>query len=129
MVVTPDRPLAVIWRWADEAPDRMAIAGVSTLLTYTQFKAAIVATAGVLRLRGVRPGDRVLIAAGNNAACVVLLFAVQLLEAWPAVINARVAPAEFIAMQACITPRLAVFAVEDAPAAVALGKVRGSCAM
>lgn len=125
----PDQPLADLWRWAREAPDRTAIAGVTRALTYSQLQSAVVETAEELQKRDVRSGDRVLIVAENNVTCVVLLFAAQLLEAWPAVVNARVALGEFVAMRACATPRLAIFAVEDAPAALVLAKSlqQGSC--
>lgn len=121
-MTAPDRPLAVLWQWAEDAPLRPAIAGTSRSLTYAQLKTSIVQAAESLRTRGVRPDDRVLIAAENNVACVVLLFAVQLLEAWPALINARIALGEFVAMQACTTPRLVIFAIEDAPAAAHLAR-------
>ena len=65
----------------------------------------------------MRPGDRVMIAAENTVACVALLYATQLLQAYPAILNPRAARAEVAALRACCAPRLTVFAVEDAPAA------------
>jgi long-chain acyl-CoA synthetase len=71
----------------------------------------------MLSTRGVRSGDRVLIVSENNAATVALFFAVQVLEAWPSIVNARVPWREIEQMHDTVDARCIVFATDDAPAA------------
>jgi len=69
---------------------------------------------------GVTPGQRVLIVSENDVATPLLLIAAQRMGAWPALANARVAPAELAAMRQCVSPRLTIYATEASPAAASL---------
>ena len=73
-----------------------------------------------LRQAGVTPGQRVLIVSENDVATPLLLLAAQRIGAWPALANARVAPAELAAMRQCVSPRLTVYATDASPAAASL---------
>ncbi|MFI9327171.1 amino acid adenylation domain-containing protein [Kitasatospora sp. NPDC052868] len=56
----PQPPVHEVFaRWADREPDRLALAGGGTELTYGRLAAVSAAVAGLLAGHGVRPGDRV----------------------------------------------------------------------
>ncbi|MBI3548918.1 MAG: acyl--CoA ligase [Elusimicrobia bacterium] len=68
--------------WAAAAPDRPAIVCGGETVTYAQMKARVEAAAGFLLRRGVRPGDRVVLSAGNSSPrCVLGHLAIHLLGA------------------------------------------------
>ena len=115
-----DTPLAAVSRAAGDWPHQPAIGDKRRTLSFGELRAAILGLAATLAGRGVRQGDRVIIAAENTVACVGLLYAVQVLGAWPAIMNPRIARGEAAALRACCAPRLVVFAVDDAPAALEL---------
>ncbi|HSV35080.1 MAG TPA: class I adenylate-forming enzyme family protein [Ramlibacter sp.] len=87
---------AYSWRWAELA---------ERILHATRALAAL----------GVRAGDRIVIVSENSAATVVLLIAAQTLQAWPAVLNARLPAAELRRMAECADPRWLLFSLEDSP--------------
>jgi acyl-CoA synthetase (AMP-forming)/AMP-acid ligase II len=107
-----------ILRWAREAPARVAFTdSARRALTYGEFASAIDAAAELLIARGIRAGDRVLIVGENSLGGVVLMFAAQRIDAWPAMVNARVSAREIAAMGDAAAARVKVFVVEDSPAA------------
>jgi long-chain acyl-CoA synthetase len=122
---TDDRPLAAVARGSAHRPHQPALIDSRKSLSFARLRAVILELAAILQQRGVGPGDRVMIAAENTMACVALLYAVQLLSAWPAILNPRSARAEVAALRDCCAPRLTVFAVDDAPAALELSKETG----
>lgn len=102
-------------------------------LSYGALETAVADAAACLRGQGVRPGDRVLLAAENCALFVVVLLAVVRLRAWCVPVNARMGASELDAIIAHAGPRACVFttaASADAQAhAVRLGAVeRGKVA-
>ncbi|WP_242525545.1 alpha/beta fold hydrolase [Pseudomonas fluorescens] len=111
-------PLAcdVVHRWASATPFAPALSDASRSLDYRQLAQAVEEMARLLSSQGVVPGDRVLIVAENNIAAVVALFATQSLNAWPAVVNARLPSAEMDGMKALIEPRISLYAVADSDA-------------
>ncbi len=119
-------PLQTLRRWAEVAPDQQAVADADRSLTYSELNLAVTAAARRLELQGVQRADRVLIVAENNVATVVLLFAAQQLQAWPAIVNARAAPREIMAMRSCAAPSCVVYAVDGAQAALDLAVIEGA---
>ena len=64
---------------------------------------------------GVRAGDRLVLVSENSASTLVLLLAAQSLQAWPAVLNARLPLAELKRMAQCADPRRLLFSLEGSP--------------
>jgi long-chain acyl-CoA synthetase len=89
----------VVTAWAELLPDHPALIESTGTWTYRQFASAIVDTQNWLRQLGVRPGDRVMIVGENCRAFVTLLLATSGVDAWPVLVNARLAPSELEAIQ------------------------------
>ncbi len=90
----PERTCDVITRWAELSPDHLALVETSGSWTYRQFASAVSDTERWLRDLGVRPGDRVMIVCENCRAFVALLLAAAKLDAWPVLVNSRLAANE-----------------------------------
>lgn len=90
----PERTCDVITRWAELSPDHLALVETSGSWTYRQFATAVAETERWLRELGVRPGDRVMIICENCRAFVALLLAAAKLDAWPVLVNSRLAANE-----------------------------------
>jgi len=111
------RASQVIAHWAEFTPDAPAISDPCRGLSYRELEHAIDRAAQLLLERNVRTGDRVTIVAENNVAAAVYMFATQRVNAWPAIINARLGHREIQGLQECVGSRLTIFAVDGAPAA------------
>ncbi len=90
----PDRISDIFNPWAESSPDRPAVVEASGTWTYGELAAAVAGTRIWLRDLGVRPGDRVVIVCENCRAFVAILFGVASLDAWPVLVNARLAARE-----------------------------------
>jgi long-chain acyl-CoA synthetase len=95
--------------WVRSAPDSPALADAAGAWSYAELQAAVDAAAAWLAELGVRPGDRVLLVSENSRAYVALLFAAARLDAWPVLVNARLATAEIEAIVRHACPRRMVF--------------------
>ena len=95
--------------WVGSAPDSPALADAAGAWSYGELHAAVDAAAAWLAELGVRPGDRVLLVSENCRAYVALLFAASRLDAWPVLVNARLATAEIEAIAQHARPRRMVF--------------------
>src|SRR5271167_1540470 len=84
----------VIKPWEECSPDRPALVEASGSWTYRQLASAVSDTQRWLVDSGVRPGDRVMIVCENCRAYVAILLAVAGLDAWPALVNARLSARE-----------------------------------
>jgi long-chain acyl-CoA synthetase len=90
----PDRISDVIEPWAENSPDRLALVEASGAWTYRQLASAASDAQNWLADSGVRPGDRVMIVCENCRAFVAILLALANLDAWPVLVNARLAASE-----------------------------------
>jgi long-chain acyl-CoA synthetase len=90
----PARVSDVVKTWATLSPDQPALVEKSGTWTYQQLDQAIVVAQQWLRESGVRPGDRVVIVGENCREFVGLFLAVAAVDAWPALVNARVSTRE-----------------------------------
>ena len=77
---------------------------------------------------GVRPGDRVLIAAENSVALVAGFYACSRLDAWALLVNARATPAELARIADDAGIRLGVYTTEVSPDAAAHAPTDGATA-
>lgn len=90
----PNRISDLATRWAETAPDRLAIVDRDGSWRYGELPGIVAATRDWLTQLGIRPGDRVMVVAENCRATVALLLAAAALDAWPLIINARLADRE-----------------------------------
>jgi acyl-CoA synthetase (AMP-forming)/AMP-acid ligase II len=97
-------------------PEHIALIEDARQLTSAQLLQAVDAVTALLRERGVRGGDRVMIVAENSIAQIVLLFATARLDAWALVSNARLSAAELDEIRAHAQPRVVAYAMESGDA-------------
>jgi long-chain acyl-CoA synthetase len=90
----PTRISDVVKHWAEHSPDRTALVEGTGAWTYRQLASAISGAETWLRGLGVRPGDRVMIVGENCRAFVTILLATAGIDAWPVLVNARLAARE-----------------------------------
>jgi acyl-CoA synthetase (AMP-forming)/AMP-acid ligase II len=92
--VASDSPFIHAWllEHAGRRPEAPAVATPTLRLSYGELAARVQALAGHLSARGVRAGDRVLVALPNVPAAVVAPLAVQLLGATSVEVNREWAP-------------------------------------
>jgi acyl-CoA synthetase (AMP-forming)/AMP-acid ligase II len=95
----PDRIGDVIKPWSDSAPDHPALAEASGTWTYRQLSLVVSETQAWLLDSGVRPGDRVMVVCENCRAFVAILLAVAGIDAWPALVSARLSAKEVDAIR------------------------------
>lgn len=121
----PPRIGALVARWAEQRAEQVAVLDTARQLSYAQLAAAIETAAEQFSSRGVRAGDRVMIIAENTVAAVVLMLGAQRLDAWPAIVNARIPAREIGALRACADARLTAYAISDSPASSAHAEADG----
>ncbi|MEE3101428.1 MAG: AMP-binding protein, partial [Pseudomonadota bacterium] len=105
--------------WAERRPDALALVSSRGSRTWAGLEAAIGRMGEALVGRGVGPGDRVMVVTENCAATAAALCALNRLDAWTTLVNARMSAAEIDALAAFGEPRLMLFATGDSPAAAA----------
>jgi len=109
LAALPTRIDAIPRTVAARTPDAPALRDNGRTLTYAALVAEIDACAILLRERGVRPGDRVLLVSENCIAQVALIFAASALGAWIVNLNPRLSAPEVEAIQAHCGARLALY--------------------
>lgn len=97
-------------RWAQKTPHEPALLDGSQCLTYADLEGRIGQAAQFLAEQGLQAGDRVLIVAENDLVAPLVMFGAQALDAWPCIVNARVAAAEMEALRGVVEPRLVIVA-------------------
>ena len=90
----PARISDVLKPWVERSPDRPALVETEGAWTYRELACAIAESETWLRDLGVRPGDRVTVVCENCRAFVAILLALAALDAWPVLVNARLAARE-----------------------------------
>jgi acyl-CoA synthetase (AMP-forming)/AMP-acid ligase II len=113
----PARIGDVVAPWAARTPDKPALVDATGTWTYAELALAIRQARDWLAEAGVRPGDRVLIVSENCRAIAAAILAVADLDAWPVLVNARLAEREIDAIVAHCRPRLALYATAASPQA------------
>lgn len=94
LLALPNCISQVVKPWAQNSPDRPALVEASGTWTYQQLGAAVLQTEIWLKNLGVRPGDRVMIVCENCRAFVAIILALAEIDAWPVLVNARLAARE-----------------------------------
>src|SRR5579863_5964592 len=90
----PKRTCDIIKSWAERSPEQLALVEASGTWTYQELASAVSDAQNWLADSGVRPGDRVMIVCENCRAFVAILLALANLDAWPVLVNARLAASE-----------------------------------
>ncbi len=93
----PDLPLRIsdaITPWAERSPDHLALVETSGSWTYRQLASSVSSTQRWLLDSGVRPGDRVMVVCDNCRSFVAILLALSAIDAWVALVNARLSARE-----------------------------------
>jgi acyl-CoA synthetase (AMP-forming)/AMP-acid ligase II len=90
----PERICDVIKPWAERSPERPALVEASGAWSYRQLASAVSDAQRWLVDSGVRPGDRVMLVCENCRAFVAILLALAEVDAWPALVNARLSARE-----------------------------------
>jgi long-chain acyl-CoA synthetase len=84
----------VIKPWGEEQPERPALVEGESIWNYGQLAAILNKTKNWLLGQGIRPGDRVILAAENSRAFVTLLLAIGELDAWPVPVSGAISASE-----------------------------------
>jgi acyl-CoA synthetase (AMP-forming)/AMP-acid ligase II len=115
----PARIDAILRNAAAHTPNAPALVDAGRTLTYRELAALVDRRADQLRARGVRPGDRVLLASENCADQIALIFAAAAVGAWIVNVNPRLTAPELDAIRDHASARLAVYTAAVSPEAEA----------
>ncbi|MGG7567084.1 class I adenylate-forming enzyme family protein [Rhodovulum sp. DZ06] len=103
----------LVARWAAERPDAIAIEEGARRLTWAELEREVDAVAAALTAAGLRPRDRILLAAENSASAITLVTAANRLDACVSILNARMKASEIQAIADFAQPRLIAFPLVD----------------
>ena len=115
----PERIDSILRNAAARTPAAPALVDAGRTLTYRDLAALVDRRADQLRARGVRPGDRVLLASENCADQIALVFAAAAVGAWIVNVNPRLTAPELDAIRDHAGARLAVYTAAVSPEAEA----------
>jgi acyl-CoA synthetase (AMP-forming)/AMP-acid ligase II len=113
----PERIDAIPRSVAARTPEAPALHEAGRILSYAALVARIDAYADLLRTRGVRTGDRVLLVSENCSAQVAMIFAASSAGAWIVNLNPRLSAPEVDAIQVHCGARVAVYTAAVSPEA------------
>ncbi len=119
LAALPARIDSILRNAAARTPDAPALVDAGRTLTYRDLADLVDRRADQLRARGVRPGDRVLLASENCADQVALIFAAAGLKAWIVNVNPRLTAPELDAIREHAGARLALYTAAVSPEAEA----------
>lgn len=114
----PRRVSDKINSWIRNSPTATALQEEKRTWNYAQLGQAISAAREHLEKHGVRPGDRIMLIAENCCALVAFMLAASELDAWVAIINARLSAREIDEIQRDCEPRHLIYTVECSPEAL-----------
>ncbi len=101
----PERLSTQVLQFGESHPGREALVEGNVHWSYAELAREVRAATDWLRELGVRPGDRLMSVGENCRALVVLLLAASELDAWLAIVNARLSAAEVDAIRENCEPR------------------------
>lgn len=90
----PKNVSSVIRPWGESSPDHPALIESSGIWTYGQLNREVAETCQWLRQSGVRAGDRVMLVCENCRVFIAIFLALNEINAWPVLINARLSARE-----------------------------------
>lgn len=108
----PARVSHKIKQWIKKTPDALALNEHSRSWTFAQLGQAIDAARLHLEQHQVRPGDRVMIIGENSCALIAFIMAASEMDAWIAIINARLSKHEIEGIKLDCEPRHIIYTTE-----------------
>ena len=105
----PAKISGILIPWLESSSDRPALVETSGSWTYGQLATAVNEAQAWLVNLGVRPGDRVMLVCENCRAFVAILFALAEIDAWAALVNARLSAREVDEIRAHCGARRVIF--------------------
>jgi long-chain acyl-CoA synthetase len=126
LAALPERISDVVTPWAQKIPQQLALVDPSGSWTYSQLSDVINEVREWLIESGVRPGDRVAIVCENNRIYIAVLLACVSMDAWPALINARLSAREMEQICEHSQARVVIYTTKSTPQAVEHAKSRGA---
>jgi long-chain acyl-CoA synthetase len=114
----PTRISDVVKPWAESSPDQPALVEAAGTWTYAKLASVISESRAWLVQSGIRSGDRVMIVCENCRAFVAILLALAELDAWPALVNARLSASEIDQIRDHCGARRVVYTVSTSPQAM-----------
>jgi long-chain acyl-CoA synthetase len=122
----PNRISEILTPWADSTPNHPALVDGTNTWSFAELRTIVHDTSSFLRQNGVRPGDRVMLVAENSTAYIAFLLATSALDAWPVLVNARLAPHEVDRIQKHSGARLTIYTTAISPLAARHAKRHGA---
>ena len=116
----PRRIDGILESWVHDTPDAPAVSDRYGSWSYAQLAISVSQAAILLKERGVRAGDRVLIVCENCREAVAMLLASSQLDAWPVMVDGRLALREIKAIREHCSPAIVVVTAGKGPAAETL---------
>lgn len=107
----PRRISHLLWTWEERTPDAPALRQGDQVLTFRELAEAVRGAQAMLADLGVRPGDRLMLVNENCIELCVLILAATDMDAWAAVINARLSPREIDAIRDHCGARRVIYTV------------------
>ena len=108
----PARLSHKILKWVELTPEAIALQEEGRRWSYAEFGQAIEAAKLHLTEHNVRAGDRIMLVGENSCALLAFLMAVSELDAWVAIINARLSAREIDAIREDCDPRHLIYTAE-----------------
>ncbi len=115
LAALPHRISAPLHAWARRTPRRPALIGDGRCWSFADFRQATREALRLLRGAGVRGGDRVLLVAENCPTLAALIMACSELDAWAAIVNARLSTGEIAAIRGHCAARRCVYCISVSP--------------
>jgi long-chain acyl-CoA synthetase len=122
----PLRISDVVDPWSERLPEQLALVEASGAWTYRELTTAVSDARRWLLDSGVLPGDRVMIVGENCRAFVAILLALASLDAWSALVSARLSEREVDEIRAHCGPRRVVYTTSVSPHAREHAKRHGA---
>jgi acyl-CoA synthetase (AMP-forming)/AMP-acid ligase II len=122
----PARVSDIVTRWSARSPEHPALVEASGAWNYRQLASAVSDAERWLLDSAVRPGDRVMIVCENCRAFVAILLAVSGIDAWPALVSARLSANEVDAIRDHCGARRVIYTTSVSPQAREHAKRHGA---
>jgi long-chain acyl-CoA synthetase len=122
----PPRLAGLARQWERRSPGAPAMICGDIRWTYAQLGQAMDEAATLLRSLGIRPGDRVMLVGENSLLLVALILAAGELDAWAAIINARLSDHEIDTIRDHCGARRVIYTTDVSAEATAHARRHGA---
>src|SRR5579863_5094537 len=122
----PESVSDVIKPWGKSSPDHPALTESSGTWTYRQLNHEVAETSQWLRDSGIRAGDRVVLVCENCRAFIAIFLALNEMNAWPVLVNARLTAREVDDIREHCGARRVIYMTSVSPHATQHAKRHGA---